>query len=103
MSEPITVTVTIDLKPEQADGFFNELLPQLQKQTIAFAGVRSAQALRQVAEPTKVMFIDEFESTEAADAYFAWRAENGDLEKLNELLAAPPRIEVWPLKRTAIG
>ena len=49
------------------------------------------------AVPTKLLFIDEFDSVEAGEACFQWRAERGDLEKLGALLAEPPRIEVWPV------
>jgi len=99
MSKEITVTVAIDLKPEHADSFFDEWLPQLQKQTIAFQGVRSARAVRQELHPTKVLFIDVFESAEAAQDYFQWREKSGDLTKLAEILASPPQIDFWPISR----
>lgn len=96
MTSGVTVTVEINLKPEKADDFCATMLPALQEQTRAFAGVRSARAVRQAAEPTRVLFIDVFETVEASDAYFKWRAETGDLDMLGELVSEPPRISVWP-------
>ncbi len=101
MSNGVTVTVSIELKPKHVDSFFNEMLPQLQKRTIVFPGVRAARAVRQEAQPNKVLFIDIFETVVAVDAYFRWREERGDLEMLSELLSSPPRIEVWPLSSEA--
>lgn len=99
MSKEITVTVALNLKPAHADSFFNDWLPELQKQTIAFQGVRAARALRQESEPTKVLFIDVFETAEAAQNYFHWREQSGDLKKLAEILTSPPKIDFWPISR----
>ncbi len=99
MSKEITVTVAIDLKPEHADSFFDDWLPELQKQTIAFQGVRSVRAVRQESHSTKVLFIDIFESAEAAQNYFQWRETSGDLNKLAQILASPPQIDFWPISR----
>lgn len=96
MTSGVTVTVEINLKPEEADAFCDTMLPQLQKQTQAFAGVRSVRAVRQAAEPTRVLFIDVFDTVEASDAYFKWRGETGDLDLLGSLVSEPPRISVWP-------
>lgn len=99
MSQEVTVTVAIELKPEHADSFFDDWLPELQKQTVAFQGVRSVRAVRQASQPTKVLFIDIFESAESAQNYFQWRESNGDLKKLAEILASPPVIDFWPISR----
>jgi len=96
MNSGVTVTVSLDFKPELADSFFNETLPELQKQTIAFEGVREVRAVRQAADPAKILFIDIFETQQAADKYFSWRGDRGDLKWLATLLAAPPKIEIWP-------
>ncbi len=97
MENDVTVTVSIVLKSEEADRFCNVMLPELQKQTRAFHGVRSARAVRQEDKPNKVLFIDVFASLQDADAYFSWRKSTGDLDVLAGLVAEPPLIEVWPL------
>ncbi len=99
MLDGITVTVAVNLKPEFADSFFDEWLPELQKETALFEGVRSVRALRQLAEPTKVMFVDIFDSLESAQKYFAWRESSGALKQLGELLVGPPQVEFWPISR----
>ncbi len=96
MAEIFTVTVELDLKPDEADKFCDVVLPELQKQTRAFDGVASARAVRQTEHPSKVLFIDEFASKDAADAYFAWRASTGDLDYLATLVTQPPIIQYWP-------
>ncbi len=96
VSNQVTVTVAIDLKPEHADSFFDGWLPQLQEQTLAFEGVRSARAVRR---ESRVLFIDIFDSVEAARKYFDWREKSGDLNKLGELLVSPPQVEFWPISR----
>ena len=99
MDSGITVTVKCDLKAESADSFFNEMLPELQKQTRAFKGVRSVRAVRQSDDPTKMMFIDIFDTVDDVHAYFKWRGERGDLDLLGTLVSQPPQIEIWPISQ----
>ncbi len=97
METDVTVTVSLNLKAEKADHFCNIMLPELQKQTRAFKGVKSARAVRQADRPTRLLFIDIFASQRDADAYFEWRRSTGDLDLLATLVSEPPLIEVWPL------
>jgi len=96
MSDEVTVTVSINLKPDIADNFCDVMLPGLQKQTRAFEGVMSARAVRKSEQPTKVLLIDVFASQQQADAYFAWRSSTGDLDLLASLVIEPPAIDFWP-------
>jgi len=97
MTEGVTVTVSIDLKPKEADAFCRDQIPHLLKQTRNFSGVRSARVVRQADDPTKVLFIDIFDTVEASVRYFEWWDGTGDLGRLAKLLSEPPRIEMWPL------
>jgi len=92
----VKVTVFLSVKSDQIAALL-AMSPGLQSETLSRPGARSAEALQNPAVPTKLLFIDEFDSVEAGEAYFQWRAERGDLEKLGALLAEPPRIEVWPV------
>lgn len=65
----VTFTVELHLKPEQADGFCRDMLPQLLKQTSAFEGVQSARAVRQQHDTNRVLFIDVFDSVAASETY----------------------------------
>jgi quinol monooxygenase YgiN len=93
----VTFTVELDLKPEQADAFCRDMLPQLLKQTSAFEGVQSVQAVRQQGDPNRVLFIDTFDSVEASQKYIAWRESRGDLAMLSGLLTKPAVMNVWPI------
>ena len=42
MEKDVTVTVSLRLKPEEADKFCSVMLPELQKQTRAFKGVEDS-------------------------------------------------------------
>ena len=92
----ITVTVAMSVKPDQVETLQGKI-PGMLEEALARPGVRASRALYNPAEPTKLLFIDEFDSVEASDAYFKWRAERGDLDQLGTLLTAPPLVEVWPL------
>jgi len=69
----------------------------------AFDGVKSARAVRQAENPTRLLFIDVFASRKDADAYFQWRRSTGDLDLLATLVSEPPVIEVWPLMAGSPG
>ena len=103
MENDVTVTVSLKLKSDEADRFCNVMLPELQKQTRAFKGVRSARAVRHAEHPTRVLFIDVFGSKADVGAYFDWRKSTGDLDLLATLLDEPPVIEVWPIMAGSPG
>jgi quinol monooxygenase YgiN len=92
----VKVTIFLSVKSDQVSPLL-AMIPGLQNETLSRPGVRSTEALRNPATPTKLLFVDEFDSVEASEAYLQWRAQRGDLEKLGALLAEPPRIEVWPV------
>src|SRR4029077_1961281 len=96
MAKGVKVTIFLSVKSDQVSPLLT-MIPGLQFETLSRPGVRSTEALRNPATPTKLLFVDEFDSVEASEAYLQWRAQRGDLEKLGALLAEPPRIEVWPV------
>jgi quinol monooxygenase YgiN len=97
MAKGVKVTIFLSVKSDQVSPLLT-MIPGLQLETLSRPGVRSTEVLRNPATPTKLLFVDEFDSVEASEAYLQWRAQRGDLEKLGALLAEPPRIEVWPVK-----
>ncbi len=97
MDKDVTVTVSLNLKAEEIENFCNIMVPELLKQTRAFQGVKSARAVRQTENPTRLLFVDIFASQKDVDAYFAWRSSTGDLNLLATLVSEPPLIEVWPV------
>ncbi len=95
MTMNVIVTVSLSVRPEKVETLLG-MVPAMQKETLTRPGVRSVRALHNPGEPTKLLFLDEFESLTASNAYFKWRQERGDLDRLGALLSEPPRVEVWP-------
>jgi len=94
MAKGVKVTVFLSVKSDQVSPLL-AMIPGLQNETLSRPGVRSTETLQNPATPTKLLFIDEFDSVEAAEAYLQWRPQRGDPEELGALLAEAPRIEVW--------
>jgi quinol monooxygenase YgiN len=96
MVNDVTVTISMSVKPDKLETLLS-MIPDLLKETIARPGVLSARALRNPDESLKLMFLDVFASVEASNAYFGWRRDRGDLDRLVSMLSEPPRIDVWPV------
>src|ERR1700751_1327462 len=96
MAKGVKVTEFLSVRSDQIAAPL-AMIPGLQSETLSRTGARSTEVLQNPAAPTKVLFIDEFDSVEASEEHFRWGAQGGDLEKLGALLAESPRIEVWPV------
>ncbi|MGI4748426.1 MAG: putative quinol monooxygenase [Janthinobacterium lividum] len=96
MSPTVTVTVAIDVRPESLETIVT-MIPELLAEMLTRPGALSSRALQNPADPTKLLFVDEFESVEAATSYFAWRGDRGDVDRMGLLLSAPPKVDVWPI------
>jgi len=96
MANDVTVTISMSVKPDQLETLLS-MIPDLLKETLSRPGVISVRALRNPDESLRLMFLDVFASIEASNAYFGWRRDRGDLDRLVSMLSEPPRIEVWPV------
>jgi quinol monooxygenase YgiN len=90
----VTMTLELSFKMGMAASFI-EGLPTLLEATRAFPGFLSARIARHTSDTHRLIFIEEWESAEACDAYFVWRAETGDFASLLELLSEEPRRSIW--------
>jgi quinol monooxygenase YgiN len=95
MSNAVTITLVMDLKPETAAGFCAGL-PEMLKDTKKFPGFRNIRILKNKANANQIIFIEEWNSEEDYGKYIAWRTERGDMNAMGTLLAGPPKMEVWP-------
>lgn len=93
MTDTVTITLTLTLKPEAVEPFCAGL-PEAIKETAAFPGFGS---IRIVRDGDRVQFIETWATEAAYDAYIAWRTETGMMDQMATLIAAPPQKEVWPL------
>ena len=98
----ITVTVSMNVKPEALGGLIDSI-PGLLTGMLARPGALTSRALQNPADPTKLLFIDEFESEQAVEDYFAWRSDRGDVERLGKMLTVPATVEIWPVDVSAVG
>ncbi|MGW5570299.1 putative quinol monooxygenase [Nocardia thailandica] len=83
----MAIQVTIDMTAKE--GCVDELrtwfLDHLAG-TRGFAGNISVEVARNQDEPTRILFVEKWESRESFEAYLAWRDESGVIAELLELL-----------------
>ncbi len=92
MSDGITVTIRVDVKPEEVDAACLNL-PEAVKDTAKFPGFRSIRVLRHGEDRNRVMILEQWDREEDFRAYVAWRQETGTgLGRVaNEV-----EISIWP-------
>ena len=92
----VTITLVLNFKPGAAAQFCAGV-PDMLKDTKKMAGFRNIRVLKHKTDPNQVIFIEEWESEDAYNAYLAWRAKDGGANALAEALTSPPKMEVWPV------
>ena len=95
MSNPVTITLVLNFKPE-ATAPTCAALTEMLKDTKKFAGFRTIRIMKHKTDPNQVIFIEEWDSEDAYMKYIAWRTERGEMDGLASALTSPPKMEVWP-------
>jgi quinol monooxygenase YgiN len=95
MTNPVTVTLVLNFKPE-ATAQFCAMLPEMLKDTKKFSGFRSIRIMKHKTDANQVIFIEEWTSEEHYMKYIAWRTERGEMDGMAAALASPPKMELWP-------
>lgn len=95
MSEGVTITMGMTLRPEAVEGFISSLTVMLQD-TAKQPGFRSIRVVRHAEDPNRLLFVEAWDSAEAYQAYIAWRTKRGDMDAVAQILAAPPQLDIWP-------
>lgn len=93
MTDKVAITLKLTLKPEAVDGFCTSL-PEMIKATAARPGF---QEIRIVREGNAVLFFEIWDSEQHYDDYIAFRAEQGAMDAMGQIIAAPPEKQVWPM------
>lgn len=88
---PVTIVVSLDLKPGIAGGYADHLASVL-GETRAFRGCIHIHGYRDRARENRVVMIEEWESQEDYDAYIAWRTQSGAFDKLPAMLEEPMQV-----------
>lgn len=94
MPNGVTITLELTLKPEAIDAFCAGL-PEALNATSTRKGFRDIRIVRHAHEP-RVIFLETWDSEADYDAYIAWRQSTGAMDAMAQILAAPPRKDVWP-------
>jgi quinol monooxygenase YgiN len=89
--DTLVMLAELPVKPDRLDEFLDYTVDNL-KVCRAYPGNLAFDILINEAHPERVIFYEVWESTEAQQAYMAWRVEAGDLTKLLSFLAGPPKF-----------
>jgi quinol monooxygenase YgiN len=90
----ITVLLRLAAKPEQGDRLAAAIEASL-PDTRAFRGCLGAEALRDCDNRDSIVVIERWESRDDQSAYSAWRAEQGAMAALADILAARPGLTYY--------
>ena len=82
------VVLEIKVKPEHVDELLATLAEQLPV-TRAYDGCLEVYAYQDQDDPTTIMAIQEWDSRAHYEKYFEWRVQEGDIETLRPIVAAP--------------
>lgn len=94
MSETLVVTLELTLKPEIVEDFCQQI-PRTLEETSSFPGFVNIEIRRNSKEPSRVIFIEEWETRAAYEAYVAFRTEQGMMDQMAAMLVEPPQTRFW--------
>lgn len=101
MTQGVTVTLSLKLKEEAADGFCAGMSGSI-KETQKRPGFRAIRIIRHKEDPTRVLLIEDWDAEQDYHDYIAWRTERGDMKGFPDIQAAPPVLDIWPTPVAAI-
>jgi quinol monooxygenase YgiN len=90
-ADNLVMIAELTIKPEQRDAFLDYTIENREISRAA-AGNIAFDILIDEARPEQVVFYEIWESSEAQQAYMAWRIERGDLTALMSFLSAEPKF-----------
>lgn len=86
---PLIATVEFRFQPDLLDRA-HEIVDELLVDTRAFPGLVEMEELIDIDDPAVLVMYEVWESAEAEAAYREWRAGEGAVPALREVLAGPP-------------
>jgi len=90
----VTITFELRMKPEALAGFL-EALPRLINETAAFEGFRTIRIVQHGEDPTRILFVELWDTEEAYRKYIAFRNARGDMDSV-AALAHSMTVNIWP-------
>ncbi len=92
-----TVLLELKVKPECVDETLQGLAALL-PETRSYPGCIEVYAHQNQDDPTHIVAIEQWESREAYEKYFAWRTETGVIGQLANWVSAEPSIRYFDKK-----
>lgn len=93
-TDGVTITFEMRLKPEAVTGFLQGA-PMMLQGTADFPGFRSLRIVQHKDDPTRVLFVERWDSEEAYRKYIAWRVERGEMAGIAQAVTSM-ETNVWP-------
>ena len=90
----VKVILEVQAKPECVDELkatFEAILPD----TRSYTGCIEVKVLANQDDPENLILLEQWQTRADYEAYVAWRAEQGTLESLGELMASAPSIRYY--------
>ncbi len=94
MSATVTITLELAMKPEAVEPFRTQISGMLEE-TRKFAGFVDIRILGHADDPTRIIFIEEWASRAAYEAYIKYRTETGAMDMMAAMITQPPRLDCW--------
>ena len=94
MNDTVIVTLELVLKPEVVEDFCRQI-PETLEETRVFPGFVDITIRQHADDPNRIIFVEQWETRAAYEAYIAFRTESGMLEQMAAALTEPPRTEYW--------
>jgi quinol monooxygenase YgiN len=94
MADTVTVTLELSIRPEAVDGFCAQIAEAL-VETRQFPGFVAISIHRHADDSGRVVFLEEWQSREAYEAYTRFRTETGMMDAMAAILTEPPRLAIW--------
>lgn len=73
----------------------------MSKNTAKRPGLKDICIVRHVADASRVMFIETWDSEQSYHDYIAWRTERGEIDGMAAIVTAAPQLDFWPVTAAA--
>jgi quinol monooxygenase YgiN len=93
MNDGVTITFELRLKPEAVDGFV-QIAPQILQSPSEFDGFRGLRIVQHKDDPTRILFVEKWDSEEAYKAYLAVRMPEGNMGQLGQIVTST-ETNIW--------
>jgi quinol monooxygenase YgiN len=94
----VAIAVTLDLKVQPGKGAgLVEMFKSLLVETRTRQGALRIELVVDQDDSDHLVIYENWETKEDHQSYMGWRQERGDLDKLGEVLAAPPTVTYFDI------